>query len=918
MTSFKKTAWYPITMVSAGLIIGVLIVVLLLAGYRNGGDSRRQHEFYLASLNKTAPVKQKSPGKNNLDEPGMAAFHDFLMTFDPATGKVPRERLFAARELTRQLETLKQRDPFQWQGYPSDMGGRTRAIMFDPNDSQHKKVWAGGVTGGLWYNNDITIASSPWVSVGDFWSNLSIRCLAYDPLHPQLFYAGTGEVETAMETYRESSGLGFGIFRSNDGGITWNPIPGTEQFAYITDIVIRVENGQSVIYAGVASGLYKGSQHQSLPSDGLFRSPDDGATWQQVLPVIQGSEVPYCVSDIALGADNRIYVGTRPNLDGEGAAVLLFSDDGTNWTVNTQYQAEILNNPSRNIPGRVMLAPAPSDANVVYALIASGNVNASNGFQYFYCYHILRSADKGLTWTKKNLPGDLTSGNNFATIAWHALDIAVDPNNSNALYIGGLDLHKSVTGGNNWIRVSNWADMYNGGGPDYVHADQHAIVYRPGSSNEIVFGSDGGVFYTANGSTANPTMEEHNKEYSTLQFYSCALYPEPGIMQFYGGLQDNGCLFYLGNNLTINDMVSGGDGAYCFYDKDQPGTSITSLYYNQYYIFVDGNMQNVLSNWSSGTFVSAADLDYKKNYLFCNAVDYIGGHQDQILRLSNLTGSGSGTFLNLNTGVPVFFSALTWSPYSPTGKSTLFVGSQSGRLFRVTEAQSNAPVATEIGSPDFPMANISCIALGNSQDTIMVTFSNYGVASIWQTYNGGSSWQNIEGNLPDMPVRWAIYHPENNKMAMIATETGVWHCVNLSAGNVEWFPVNNGMANVRVDMLQMRASDHTVLAATHGRGMFSTVWDVTTGSPGMEKKVFGLFPNPSQGKIAVSLPSATSTVFSVTVTDALGKAVVRCQITGDAQRGAGRLDLSFLPKGLYWVTLESAGVKTSTEKVILY
>lgn len=106
-----KTAWRPITLVSAGLIVGVLIVVLLLTVNRNGRDSRRQHEFYLASLNKTAPVKQKASGKKNLDEPGMAAFHDFLMTFDPATGKVPRERLFAAREQTRRLETLKQRDP---------------------------------------------------------------------------------------------------------------------------------------------------------------------------------------------------------------------------------------------------------------------------------------------------------------------------------------------------------------------------------------------------------------------------------------------------------------------------------------------------------------------------------------------------------------------------------------------------------------------------------------------------------------------------------------------------------------------------------------------------------------------------------------------------------------------------------------
>ena len=393
---------------------------------------------------------------------------------------------------------------------------------------------------------------------------MAIRCITSDPLHPEVFYVGIGEAETALQTYRESSGLGFGIGRSTDGGVTWSHITNTEQFAFVTDIVIRIENGSSVIYAGVASGLYKGSQHQSNPSDGLYRSADDGNSWQQVLPLIEGSSVPYCVSDIALGPDNRIYVGTRPNLDGEGGAILLYSEDGLQWSVNNQYQAEILNNASHNIPGRVVLAAAPSDPNVVYALIASGYINSSDGFKYFNCYHILRSANKGVTWNKKALPTDLTSGNNFATIAWHALDIAVDPNNANNIYAGGLDMHKSFNGGNSWIRVSDWAAMYSGGGPDYIHADQHIIVYKPGSSDEILFGSDGGVFYTGDGSQANPTFEEHNKEYSTLQFYTCAIHPMAGIEQFYGGLQDNGSLFYLGTPFTINDMVSGGDGAYCF------------------------------------------------------------------------------------------------------------------------------------------------------------------------------------------------------------------------------------------------------------------------------------------------------------------------------------------------------------------
>jgi photosystem II stability/assembly factor-like uncharacterized protein len=257
-----------------------------------------------------------------------------------------------------------------WQEHGADMGGRTRMIMYDPNDATQKKVWAGGVTGGLWYNNNIQDSLSPWVPVGDFWPDLAIRCMAYDPNNPLIFYIGTGEAETALQTYRESSGLGDGIWRSTNGGVSWDLLSSTTNFAYVTKILVRNENGSSVIYAGVASGLYKGQNHQSLPTDGLYRSADQGATWQQVLPNISGSTVPYAVSDIAESADGRIFIGTRPNLDGEGGATLLYSDYGTTWNVNSSYETLIKNDPQYNIPGRVLLATAPSDANVVYALIA--------------------------------------------------------------------------------------------------------------------------------------------------------------------------------------------------------------------------------------------------------------------------------------------------------------------------------------------------------------------------------------------------------------------------------------------------------------------------------------------------------------------------------------------------------------------
>jgi photosystem II stability/assembly factor-like uncharacterized protein len=919
----KKIFTLKNSLIGGILLLAITIPSIFLITGRKQNTARNEFEAFLVKEYRKVPRSPADKDKNKpADQPEIAALQDYFMTLDPATGFIPRQTLRDAYRATQNMQALKfVVQEIQWQDYPTEMGGRTRAIMYDPNDPAQKKVWAGGITGGLWYNNDITDMNSSWVPVGDFWPCLAVRCITYDPNDPMIFYIGTGEPETAMQTYRESSGLGDGIWKSLDGGQTWNMIPSTENFEYITDIAVRNENGSSVIYAGVVSGLYHGIQHQSQPTDGLFRSTNGGDTWQQVLPNINGGNVPYPVSDIAIGADGRIYVGTRPNLNGAGGAAIVYSDYGTqnSWVVNDTYLTEIENDPEYNIPGRVVLAPAPSDPNIVYALIASGFTNSVNNFNYFYCFHILRSDDKGDTWTKKPVPWDLTSGNNFATIAWHALDIAVDQNDPETLYIGGLDIHKSDDGGNYWTRLSDWSLMYGGGGPEYLHADQHIIVYKPGSSNEILFGTDGGVFYTSNGASI-PNFEERNKDYTTLQFYTGAIKPTAGANAFLGGLQDNGSLRYTGTPLTINDMVSGGDGAYCFYDKNEPWFSISSIYYNWYLIFsYDAYLQDIGDWYQSGVFVNPADYDYRANTIYANACDFIGTNVDQLLRISNVTSAYNytGTFLPLNTGTQVYFSAIKWSPFSPNGKANLFVGTQSGRLFKVQNAES-VPTKTEITGTNFPVANISSIAIGGSEDTLLVTFSNYGVTSVWQTYNGGQTWENKEGNLPDMPVRWAIYHPQNHRQAMLATETGVWSTINLHEATPVWEPVNQGMANVRVDMLNLRESDNTVLAATHGRGFFTTTWDVITGINAIQPCDITISPNPTTGPVNIAINLPGSGTILTKVYDQSGKVIYQDQKSNFSGKNFNRIDLGNQPAGIYFIRITANGKEVGTKKIVRY
>jgi len=508
-----------------------LAIIILLSTYGIQHFQKDKRLEYVEFINKDLQNIRHSRAANenyknikegkSPDQPEMAALQDYYQTMDPVEHRVPQERLLKAYQQTQEMRKAhhqKYNEDLQWENIPSNMGGRTRAIMWDPNSASGNGVWAGAVTGGIWHNEDITDANSQWEAVDDFMASLSISSLCYDPNNSTTFYAGTGEAPTAIITYRESSGRGLGIWKSTDSGTSWSLLESTQDFAYITDIKVRDEDGQSVIYAGVASGIYMGENHLSQPTDGLYRSEDGGQTWEQVLPNINGLSIPYTPDDIEIGADGRIYLGTMRNIDGNGGATLLFSDVGTSgsWTVNEDYKNAIEAGIGQyTLPGRAMVSPAPSNENIVYAIIGAGYIS---GFGYYKGNFVIKSTDKGQTWTSLSLPDGNES---WASLSWHAFSIDVDPNNPDHFYVGGLDEYHSLNGGNSYTHVSDWSEMYYGGGSDYIHADQHNIQFKPGSSDEIIFSSDGGIFYTNNGSNSYPVFQERNNHYSTLMFYTC-------------------------------------------------------------------------------------------------------------------------------------------------------------------------------------------------------------------------------------------------------------------------------------------------------------------------------------------------------------------------------------------------------------
>jgi len=896
-----KKYTYPIIII---VFIVFLVKFSLIQDDKRDVYSKQIHAELAEFNQKYLQHTQMESGEKALGQPDMEALQEYYQTMDPLQHRVPVERLVLAQSQMNKMQKEQERrgvSNLLWENIPSTMGGRTRSMMWDPNSTTGNKVWAGSVTGGIWYNDNITNANSPWYPVNDLMASLSISSLCYDPNNTNVFYAGTGEAPTAIITYRESSGRGVGIWKSENGGSSWNLLESTSGFAYVTDVKVRNENGSSVIYAGVASGKYMGENHNSQPTDGLYRSVDGGENWEQVLPNINGFDYPNTPANIEFGTDGRIYIGTMRNIDGEGGGTILYSDAGTinTWTVNESYKNMIEDGIGQySLPGRVMIGPAPSDENIVYAIIGAGY---ENGFGYYRGNFVLKSFNKGQDWTELNLPG---GDEQWASLSWHAFTIAVDPNNSEHFYLGGLDEYHSLNGGTNYTHVSDWAEMYYGGGSDYIHADQHKILFKPGSSDEIVFATDGGVFYTNNGQSSYPVFQERNYFYSSLMFYTCDINPTEQEEEYIGGLQDNGTLLYQGDPLDINDMLTGGDGAFCFYDKDDPSVFITSYYYNRYTVFHNGNWAGGFGNDETGTFVSPADFDFNNNILYGNGIGFFGQNANKIFRATGIPNNPNSNLISVGTNINTWFTHIAYSPHSPIGKSTLFVGSNDGHLFKIEEAQGSSPNPTSIGSNDFPTAAISCVAIGASEDTLLVTFSNYGVSSVWQTYDGGVNWEEKEGNLPDMPIRWAIYHPQSSKMAIIATELGVWFCEDLSVEDPYWEPANNGLANVRVDMLKIREADQVVLAATHGRGLFTTTFepaplaikdlivntDITIG------------PNPSNGQFFIEVPNTQNTAKTLVISDALGHVVY----TDEYRTEKKFLNLSNLSDGVYVINIKTS------------
>ncbi len=808
--------------------------------------TRKQKEQNEVAITNTGS-KKNVRGKKQDEEDGMqeAMEQEFLKTQDPTIHRVPTERMSAAKETVEAMKAdiSSRTNALAWtERGPNNIGGRTRAIIVDKNDVTGNTIFAGSVGGGIWKCTNFTTAGYTWTRVNDKMDNLAITALAQDPSNLQVMYAGTGEGFFNFDAIR-----GGGIFKSTDGGATWaalaSTVPGTSSdFSYVQDVVVTATG---VVYA-TASGAF-------CNSGGVLKSTNGGTSWTRVIGTWGGIDCTTAVDfvgvDLEIAANGDLYATT--GLFGNSTATYskifksLFTNpnqgDNGQWT-------NITPTPPAGDAGfrRIELACAPSNNQFLYALCQAFNGNSIR--------RLYQSTNAGGAWTEVVPPTWCDAGTNTTDFtrgqAWYDLIAAIDPTTTNNIYIGGVDVMKSTNAGLAFSQLTQWASGC--AALPNVHADIHNIIFINGSSTNLIVAHDGGISYSTNGGS---TFTNKNNGYNITQYYAAAM--EPVANAFLAGAQDNGTHKLVSAGIASATTFTGGDGGFCHISQKNPLVQM-SAYTTNYVTISRNGGSSFLSTLGdgSGRFINASDYDDKAGIL------YMGDIANYYGRIINTpSGTAAYNYSQITALGGTIISAVEVDPN--TANRVWLGGSGSGtpRIVRVDNAQAAGFTATQFNIPaalsGWYVSNID-VEIGNANH-LLVTFSNYGVTSIFETIDGGTNWTAIEGNLPDIPIRWGLFLPSGSTEGVIAvaTELGVFTTPLTNGVSTVWTANSTNLPNVRTDMLEFRRSDRTLLAATHGRGLFSTTISITPNTwAGTVSNAWTNAANWSAGRV----PTATDDV----------------------------------------------------------
>jgi hypothetical protein len=743
------------------------------------------------------------------DEPGKAAAFENMRNMDPATGTVPRNKIWSAILQTEDLKksdnyriaSANALDPLAWveRGSNTDLAGpfgnsrpggsvtsgRMRTLWVDLADPTGKTVWVGGVAGGLWKTNDVTATIPTWILINDYLTNLAVSGICQDPTNTNTMYFCTGE------SYFTGGGVGgVGVFKSTDHGVTWTQLTNTARLRSCTKILCDATGNVYVSTLGVGVDV------------ALMRSSNGGSSWTNINPfealgVTQTSRIP----DFEISSTGRMHViggfsSTSATLGG-----YRYTDnpaaDRPVWQSATTMFTWPFGNEARTELTTV--------GNTIYASLGQPATATAGG----KIEKIARSTDGGDNWTTTDLTATNINDLNGGGQGGYSQGIIADPSTPTTVVVGSLRLLKSTDGGVTFSKISEWVGTTG----QYVHADVHNMAWYD-NGNKLLVTTDGGLFYSPNKGT---NFSDKNTGLRLKQFYGVAIHPT-STNYFLAGSQDNGTHQFKGAGLTSSVEVLGGDGGYTAIDQNEPQFQIGTYVYANFRRSSDGGATWFFSGSgnTSGLFINPYDYDNAANKV------YAGYDAGQFLRWDNPQSGFTFVPVSISQFGTALVASATVSPYTA---NRVFFGMTNGKVFQLDNADQATPIVTEITPTGIAQGFVNSVIIGSSDQNITVTLTNAfatSTTSIWNTTNGGTNWTGIDGNLPEMPVYSALYHPDEDTKMYIATEAGVWSTDLINGTSTIW-TAETTFPTVKTSMLKYRESDRTIAASTYGRGLWTAI-----------------------------------------------------------------------------------------------
>jgi photosystem II stability/assembly factor-like uncharacterized protein len=693
---------------------------------------------------------------------------------------------------------------------PGTMSGRVAAV--DAVQGDRLTIYVGAASGGVWKSVDGGLRFKP---IFDKYTQ-SIGAIAIDRKNPKTVWVGTGE-----SWLRNSVSVGDGVYRTTDGGETWQSM-GLPESEHIPRILIDPKDSSTIFVCAL------GHVFSSNPERGVYRSQDAGKTWKQVLTV---NDETGC-GDLAIDPQDgkTLYAGMwrvrrKPYFfesGGAGDGLFRSTDGGDHWA---PAQAGF---PSAPL-GRIALAVAPSDPSVVYATVEAKDATA-----------LYRSSDRGEHWTK------VASSRAVTGRPFYFSRLAIDPKDPNRVYKMGFSASISEDGG------KTFSGMGTGGGlGGAYHGDTHDIWIDPTHPDDLILTTDGGVYFSYDRGT-------HWRFAGSLpvgQFYHVS-YDMASPYNVYGGLQDNSTWYGpsqhpngVGNNRWQAGLPC--DGFWTFPDPKDPdiwyaecqGGGIARLRKSTLEIkdiqpTPGAGEAKYRFNWNSPMALSPHDpavLYYGSQFLFRSRNR---GDSWEVLSKDLTTNDpqkqrqhDSGG-LTLDDSTAENHCTITTIAESPKSADILWVGTDDGNV-QVTRDGGKAwtnVVSTMPGLPKYDLKDkalpafpwVSSVEAGHfAEGTAYVSLDGHYSGDlktyVYRTTDFGATWTSLATPAVKGYAHVIREDLENPNLLFLGTEQGLYMSFD---GGKNWAQFTGHFPNVAVRDVVVHPRDRDLLIATHGRGIY--------------------------------------------------------------------------------------------------